>query len=76
MGLVAGVLERAGIATVVLSCLAEITEQVRPPRWIDLPYPLGFPVGPPGRVAEQRRTLLVALNMLTEVGPPSPRGSP
>lgn len=69
MGLVAGVLEQAGIATVVLSCLAEVTEQVEPPRWIDLPYPLGHPLGRPDDPDHQRHILESAIQLLTRSGP-------
>lgn len=66
MGLVAGVLEQTGIATVILSCLAEVTEQVEPPRWLDLPYPLGYPLGSPDDAELQRRILETAIELLTQ----------
>lgn len=69
MGLVAGVLERTGIATVILSCLAEVTEQVEPPRWLDLPYPLGYPLGSPDDPDLQRQILDTAIQLLTRSEP-------
>jgi hypothetical protein len=69
VGLVAGVLEQVGIATVNLSCLAAVTEQVEPPRWLDLPYPLGFPLGRPDQPQLQRRILEAAIRLLAEIGP-------
>ncbi len=69
MGLVAGVLEQAGIATVILSCLEEVTEQVAPPRWLSLPYPLGYPLGRPDEPDHQRRILEIAIQLLTQSGP-------
>lgn len=68
MGLAAALLEQAGIATVVLSCFAPITEKVAPPRWLDLPFPLGFPVGPPNDPTIQRQVLLAALSLLEQRG--------
>lgn len=77
MGLVAGVLEQRGIATVVLSCLAEVTERVRPPRWLALPYPLGFPLGAAGDVDLQKRILRQAIQLLSEHrAPPLSRSFP
>ncbi|CAN5690850.1 hypothetical protein BH23GEM9_BH23GEM9_14580 [soil metagenome] len=69
MGLVAGVLEQMGIATVILSCLAAVTEQVEPPRWLDLPYPLGFPLGRPDQPQLQRQILEAAIQLLVERRP-------
>jgi hypothetical protein len=64
------VLERRGLTTVVLSCLSEITEKVRPPRWVDLSYPLGFPLGEPANPGLQRRIIEAALDLLTHDGEP------
>lgn len=66
MGLAAGALETAGIPTVVLSCFAPITERVRPPRWVDLDLPLGYPLGRPLDPAGQRAILLSALRFVAE----------
>ncbi len=54
----------------VLSCLPEITEKVRPPRWLDLPYPLGFPVGEPKNQDLQRHIVEAGLDLLTAEGAP------
>ncbi len=54
----------------MLSCLAEVTEKVRPPRWVDLPYPLGFPVGEPKNPDLQRRIVEAGLDLLTAEGAP------
>jgi hypothetical protein len=69
------VLERRGLPTVVLSCLSEITEKVRPPRWVDLPYPLGFPLGEPANPGLQRRIIEAGLELLTRDGKPPIRRS-
>ncbi len=69
MGLIAGALEEKGIRTVCLSNLQEIMEQVRPPRWLALPFPLGFPLGRPNDPELQLRVLRRAFQMLEEPGP-------
>lgn len=69
MGLIAGVLEDRGIQTVCLSTFEPIMKKVRPPRWLDLPYPLGFPLGPPGDPELQGRILRRAFRLLEAPGP-------
>lgn len=64
MGLIQKVIEAAGIPTVSISLVKEITEQVRPPRAVYLNWPLGHPMGEPGNRAQQHRVLLDALSML------------
>ena len=43
--LVQAAIERAGIATVSISLLREITEIIRPPRALHVPFPMGYPLG-------------------------------
>ncbi len=69
MGLIAGVLEERGIRSVCLSTFAPIMEQVRPPRWLDVPFPLGYPLGRAGDAELQTRILRSALELLEEAGP-------
>jgi hypothetical protein len=69
VGLIAGALEERGIRTVCLSTFEPIMKQVRPPRWLALPYPLGFPLGPPRRAELQERILRRAFRLLEEPGP-------
>ncbi len=64
VGLVQAAIERAGIPTVSLSMLPEVTERVRPPRALVVPYPLGYPLGTPGDAGTQTRILLAALDLL------------
>ena len=51
----------AGIATVQISLIRPVTEKVRPPRALWVPFPFGRPLGPPNRPEVQldvlRRTL-------------------
>ena len=69
MGLIAAALEEKGIRTVCLSTMEAIMGKVRPPRWLDLPYPLGFPLGRPGQPEIQTRVIRRALQLLEEEGP-------
>ena len=63
VGLVGGELERRGVVTVSVSLLPEITARVRPPRALELPYPLGFPLGRPNDPPLQRRILRALLRL-------------
>ena len=69
MGLIAAALEDRGIRTVCLSTLEAIMEQVRPPRWLSAPFPLGFPLGRPGEPRLQRDILRHAFRLLGTSGP-------
>ncbi|MBI4552644.1 MAG: hypothetical protein HY710_10300 [Candidatus Latescibacteria bacterium] len=40
-----------------ISLLREITEQVRPPRALYVPYAMGYPLGEPNNPALQRRII-------------------
>lgn len=71
MGLIQRVLEAAGISTVSISLVREITVQVRPPRALFVRWPFGHPLGEPFAVAQQLRILhdmLHALESMQEPG--------
>ena len=57
-------LERRGVVTASLTMMTEITAKVRPPRALEVPYPLGFPLGAPGDAPLQRRILSALLRIL------------
>ncbi len=69
MGLIAAALEERGIRTVCLSTMEAIIQKVRPPRWLDLPFPLGFPLGEPDRPELQTRIIRRAFRLLDADGP-------
>ena len=69
VGLVAGALERRGIATTTITTLREITVKVRPPRALFVQAPLGYPVGRPNDVPVQTRIVRSALSLLESNGP-------
>lgn len=64
VGLIQGALEEAGIATVALSLLPEVTKKVRPPRTLFVPFRFGYPLGRPNGRALQREIILSALRLL------------
>ncbi len=70
MGLIARVIEAAGIPTVCLIGLREIAERVRPPRAVHLRWPFGHPLGEPGNRAQQLSTIHYALRALYAINDP------
>ena len=74
MGLIAAALEDRGIRTVCLSTMEAIMGKVAPPRWLDVPYPMGFPLGRPAQPELQLRILRSAFELLGEQGPGPIRG--
>jgi hypothetical protein len=69
VGLIAGALEEVGIQTVCLSTMEEIMGKVAPPRWLALPFPLGYPLGRPHEAPLQTMILKWAFDLLEEEGP-------
>jgi D-proline reductase (dithiol) PrdB len=68
-GLLQSLIEKAGIPTVSISCLMEITGKVEPPRVLFVDRPLGFPLGEPNQPELQKRILRAALATLKEPAP-------
>lgn len=69
VGLLAAVLEAAGIATVCIALLRHVAERVRPPRALAVPYPFGLPLGSADDGVRQRQVIREALHLLREAGP-------
>ena len=69
-GLVAGAIEKRGIATTSVTMLPEITKKVRTPRALAVPFPLGYPLGRPDDVPLQMEVVRAALALLDSPGPP------
>lgn len=61
MGLIQRVFDEAGIPTISLTVVREITEQVKPSRALYLEHPFGHTLGDVGEKALQRRILLECL---------------
>jgi hypothetical protein len=64
VGLIQAAFETAGIATVSISLFRFVTERVRPPRALCVPFPLGYPLGAPHNPEMQRTVLRAALRLL------------
>ncbi|HKZ77511.1 MAG TPA: hypothetical protein VJ124_04245 [Pyrinomonadaceae bacterium] len=64
VGLIQAAIERVGITTVSISLLHEVTDVLRPPRALFVPYRLGFPLGEPNNSALQHRIIAAALALL------------
>jgi hypothetical protein len=64
-------MEAAGLSTVSISLVREITAQVRPPRALFVRWPFGHALGEPFAVGQQQRVLrdmLQALQSMHEPG--------
>ena len=66
-GLLQSIIEKAGIPTVSISLLMEVTRHVEPPRVLVVDRPLGFPLGEPNNPELQKRIMLEALALLSRV---------
>ncbi len=65
VGLIQRQVEYAGITTVSISLLREITEKTRPPRALFVPFPLGYPLGEPNNADLQTRIIQAAFGLLS-----------
>lgn len=65
VGLVQSVIEKAGIPTVSISLLTEVTKQVAPPRVLAVDRPLGYPLGTPNDPDRQKQIMLAAFALLS-----------
>ena len=61
----------AGIATVQVSLIKPVTEAVRPPRALWVPFPLGRPLGPPNRPDIQLDVLRQTLGLVDQPTAPA-----
>ena len=68
VSLVAAALEREGISTVVIQLLRLVTEKVRPPRALMVPFRHGYPLDSPDDPEKQRAVITAALNLLADPG--------
>lgn len=73
MSLVAAELEGRGISTVVVQLLRLVTEKVRPPRALVVPFRHGYPLDSPNDPEKQRAVITAALNLLAnqDLKPPA-----
>jgi len=64
--LIAGHLERCGIATVAIQSLRSVAEKVRPPRALYVPFRHGYPLDTPDDPERQHAVIDSALRMLED----------
>jgi hypothetical protein len=70
VGLIQYAIEKAGIPTISITHLAELTEKVRVPRSLYLRFPLGRSFGRAGEIELQKQILLDCIHYLTEIKEP------
>ena len=66
VSLIAAELERQGISTVVVQLLREVTEKVRPPRALFVPFAHGYPLAAANEPHRQHAVIEAALRLLEE----------
>jgi len=73
VSLVAAELEQQGISTVVVQLLRLVTEKVRPPRALFVPFRHGYPLDSPNDPEKQRAVIAAALDLLAnpDLKPPA-----
>jgi D-proline reductase (dithiol) PrdB len=64
-GLLQSIIEKAGIPTVSISLLMDVTRHVEPPRVLEVDAPLGYPLGEPNNPILQISIMLAALRLLS-----------
>ncbi|MBM3838187.1 MAG: hypothetical protein FJ398_09510 [Verrucomicrobia bacterium] len=64
--LVAGELERQGIATIAIPLLRFVAEKVRPPRGLCVPFRHGYPLDAPNAPQRQHAVIEAALRLLED----------
>jgi len=70
VGLIQRVLDDAGLSTLSLTLVKEITEQVKPSRALFVEHPFGHTFGDVGEQALQRHILLDCLTAAVEIRQP------
>jgi hypothetical protein len=70
VGLIARVVEEAGIPTLTMTSALDITQAVKPPRAVFLNFPLGHQTGKPDDPELQRSIIRDALNAFESIDAP------
>lgn len=66
VGLIQRAVEAAGISTVSITLIEDITKKVKPPRALAVPYGFGHPLGEPNNPELQHAIIAEALTLLTD----------
>jgi D-proline reductase (dithiol) PrdB len=75
-GVIAHALEAAGIATVAISLVREVSVRLAPPRTLFCRFPFGRPLGRPDDPSFQRQVMTAAFELLEESSGPALRDFP
>ena len=70
VGLIQRAVEAAGISTVSITLIEDITRKVRPPRALAVPYGFGHPLGEPNNPGLQHAIIAEALALLEDTAEP------
>lgn len=70
MGLIQREIEKIGIPTISVSIVRRFTEETGAPRAVFLKWPMGHPLGEPGRTDVQMAVLKSAFNALETIKEP------
>lgn len=70
MGLIQREIERQGIPTIGISIVRKFTEEVKAPRSVFVHWPMGHPLGEPGRVVQQMAVINAAFSALKSITAP------
>ena len=66
VGLIQRAVEAAGISTVSITLIEDITKKVKPPRVLSVPYGFGHPLGEPNNPELQHAIIAEALALLAD----------
>ncbi|MBI5492175.1 MAG: hypothetical protein HY893_04495 [Deltaproteobacteria bacterium] len=70
MGLIQREIEKEGIPTIGISIVRKFTEEVKAPRAVFLKWPMGHPLGEPGKKEQQMAVLRSAFKALETIKEP------
>ena len=71
VGLIQRAVEAAGISTVSITLIEDITRRVKPPRALVVPYGFGHPLGEPNNPELQHAIIAEALALLEDTAEPT-----
>ena len=70
VGLIQRAVEAAGVSTVSITLIEDITRKVKPPRALSVPYGFGHPLGEPNNPELQHAIITEALALLKDPAEP------
>jgi D-proline reductase (dithiol) PrdB len=70
VGLIQREIEKRGIPTIGISLVGSVSEKIKPPRTVFLPFPFGHPLGVPNNASQQRSVLTATLDALYDIEKP------